>query len=486
MPGPGWKSPKLIGKKQGPTGYVGGKPGRSMGSGASPSSAAALGLTYTPTSSSPSTSYSSAASAAASVAAAAAVAAARQERRQKQAKRKRKRAVKKFTRSGEQAKKRRAKSEKRTEQFKKNITKKRTKVAVPEIVPPKYRKAVAKQGQRLNDALKESGSKLSGPEYLAKLVEFESGWNKKAENPSSAYGYGQFIDSTAEDFRSRLGVETQDPKRPKQMLKGAAMHASGKYGYNPLYAGYNPGYSDTDPIPSVDSGANIKVKVPKKAVKRLAAGTKGPKAAPAAKPVSLKTLKKHVQFTEPKSEVRAEQGAPARSSLTGMGPSIQRALVKLSKQTGSPVRINEGYRTEKRANEFPSGTGSQHHQGNAADVDNHGDYTAEDLRRAGLTNTAVAGELWHFQPLELSPSSAPISGTTTSSTPSSGGAISPPGGSTTTSPTGTTQPDSKRPKQGRTVSQVLAAIDARFTTPLTTEIPDIDRELVERILARAR
>jgi hypothetical protein len=45
-----------------------------------------------------------------------------------------------------------------------------------------------------------------------------------------------------------LGVETQDPRDPEGMIKGAAMHASGQFGYQPLYGGYNPGYSKTDPI----------------------------------------------------------------------------------------------------------------------------------------------------------------------------------------------------------------------------------------------
>ena len=123
-------------------------------------------------------------------------------------------------------------------------------VPVPEIVPPQFRRAVATQGQRLNEPLREAGVNMSGPEYLAKLIQFESGWDTTAENPSSAYGFGQFIDSTAEDFRERLGVETQDPSRPRQMIKGASMHASGDFGYNPLYAGYNPGYGSSDPIPA--------------------------------------------------------------------------------------------------------------------------------------------------------------------------------------------------------------------------------------------
>ena len=163
----------------------------------------------------------------------------------------------------------------------------------------------------------------------------------------------------------------------------------------------------------------------------------------AAKPLPLKVLKKHIKFTEPRSEVRAEQGAPARTSLTGMNPEMQRALVRLSQNTGIPVEINEGYRTAKRANEFPSGTGSQHHQGNAADVNNHSAYTAEDLAKAGLTNTAVAGEPWHFE----------ITNPTTTFSGSVGGSVS--GGTSTYG--GTTTQTSRSPSGKGTTPKTMKA-----------------------------
>lgn len=151
-------------------------------------------------------------------------------------------------------------------------------VAVPEIVPPQLRRTVAVQGQRLNDALAEAGSDLSGPEYLAKLIQFESGWDKNAEGPPipdlggvTAKRLGQFIPSTRDDILSRYGVDAYGPA--KQQIKAASLHASGKAGYGPLYAGYNPGYSSTDPIPATDAGTNVKVRVPGQALRRAGDGS---------------------------------------------------------------------------------------------------------------------------------------------------------------------------------------------------------------------
>lgn len=251
---------------------------------------------------------------------------------------------------------------------------KKVAVAVPEIVPPKYRKAVAKQGQRLNDALREKGSDLSGPEYLGKLIQFESGWDKKAEGPPTPYGtakgLGQFIPPTAADFESRLGVDPDNPRKPKQMVKGAAMHASGKHGYGALYDGYNPGYG-SDPIPSVDSGANVKVKISKKAAKRVAGGKVSTAATPekfkgayeGAQRAALRVIPKPVR-----AEGRGDKRTPSENAAVGGAADsdhlttntgsygadippdtktynrIQRKLGLPVTQTGSQTITKDGYR----------------------------------------------------------------------------------------------------------------------------------------------
>jgi hypothetical protein len=191
--------------------------------------------------------------------------------------------------------------------------------------------------------------------------------------------------------------------------------------------------------------------------------------------------------------------------VTGMDPALQSALVQLAKNTGIPVRINEGYRTTERANDFPSGTASQHHQGNAADIDNNADYSAEDLAKVGLNNTAVGGEPWHFQlnNPDATPSTVntnipikgtklavkvptPASGSSTATGTASGTTFS---GSAPTSTSGmtTAQIEAELKRKGvrsPSLRKRLAKIDRWMTSPLTAETPEISQELIDRILGK--
>lgn len=262
-------------------------------------------------------------------------------------------------------------------------------IAVPEIVPRGLRKTVAIQGQRLNDALQEAGINMSGPEYLAKLIQFESGWDKTAENPSSAFGLGQFIDSTAEDFRTRLGIETQDPNRPRQMIRGAATHASGKAGYGPLYGGYNPGYG-SDPIPGVDVGGSVGVKVSKRLARKAADGqiTQGASGSP-----EMKTYGER-WFT------------PDENTALKFQKPFGKQLRRLAKASGEPIGFQSGFRTRAEqeaayADYLAGGTlaakpGSSHHEyGAAADVTLTPEQRAM-APRFGL-GFPVGGEPWHIE-----------------------------------------------------------------------------------------
>lgn len=210
--------------------------------------------------------------------------------------------------------------------------------------------------------------------------------------------------------------------------------------------------------------------------------------------------KKYIQFTEPKSEVAAEQGAPAKTSITGMNPALQAALVQLAKNTGIPVQINEGYRTASRAQDFPSGLGSQHYQGNAADVNNHGAYSAEDLAKVGLNNTAVGGEPWHFQTNDLNGeattvnTNVPIKGTnlavkvptptSTGAAVGSTGAAALSGTTSGTAPLTPAQLEEIKRRKGPSVAKRLAAIDRWMTSPVTAPTPEISQELIDRILGK--
>jgi uncharacterized protein YcbK (DUF882 family) len=221
--------------------------------------------------------------------------------------------------------------------------------------------------------------------------------------------------------------------------------------------------------------------------------------------IPYKETKKYIIPTEARSEISAEQRAPARTMVTGMDPALQSALVQLAKNTGIPVRINEGYRTTERANDFPSGTASQHHQGNAADIDNNADYSAEDLAKVGLNNTAVGGEPWHFQlnNPDATPSTVntnipikgtklavkvptPASGSSTATGTASGTTFS---GSAPTSTSGmtTAQIEAELKRKGvrsPSLRKRLAKIDRWMTSPLTAETPEISQELIDRILGK--
>lgn len=215
-----------------------------------------------------------------------------------------------------------------------------------------------------------------------------------------------------------------------------------------------------------------------------------------------KETKQYIVPTEARSEIRAEQRAPAKTMVTGMDPALQAALVQLAKNTGIPVQINEGYRTEARANDFPSGTASQHHQGNAADTDNNADYSAEDLAKVGLNNTAVGGEPWHFQlnnpdaTASTVNTNIPIKGTNlavkvptpTSTSGATGTTTS--GGTTSTGAPVPGTPEYQqmmnevRRRRGPSVAKRLAAIDRWMTSPVTAPTPEISQELIDRILGK--
>ena len=244
-------------------------------------------------------------------------------------------------------------------------------------------------------------------------------------------------------------------------------------------------------------------KKPTKAILKGGTVVKDPKAGEKTKGApSYKETKQYIVPTEAKSEIRSEQRAPARTMVTGMDPALQSALVQLAKNTGIPVRINEGYRTAARANDFPSGTASQHHQGNAADIDNNADYSAEDLAKVGLNNTAVGGEPWHFQlndpdstasvvntniPIKGTKLAVKVPVTSTGSGAVSTGGVSSPVGSPVSAGTSAAQVTAELKRKGvrsPSLRKRLAKIDHWLTTPLTAETPEISQELIDRILGK--
>lgn len=218
---------------------------------------------------------------------------------------------------------------------------------VPEIVPPQFRAAVAKWGRLVDPAAKPTG--LSGAEYLARTIDFETGgtWDPSIQNPDSgALGLGQFMEGTANSFRQQYGVEARDPRKPKQQIRASAMHLSGNYGHPALYAGYNPGYSDTDPILSRDSGRLVPVKVKggmgganmQLAGKRAAdsAGWQGFQGGP-------KQVRTAIDVINPN---KLNRWLTANGhDIEHLNPVFARHLIRLAKASGEPISVTSGYRS---------------------------------------------------------------------------------------------------------------------------------------------
>lgn len=64
----------------------------------------------------------------------------------------------------------------------------------------------------LNEAVKKYGIPTNALPYINWIIQRESSFNPTAKNPkSSAYGYGQFINSTRQGYEKKYGVSYNDP-----------------------------------------------------------------------------------------------------------------------------------------------------------------------------------------------------------------------------------------------------------------------------------
>jgi hypothetical protein len=129
---------------------------------------------------------------------------------------------------------------------------------VPTGVPAQYRGAVKKWGAYLEKRMKANGlvgvegglpQGMSGAEYLAKILQAESGWDERIGHPdntssASAQGLGQFIPSTRQAFLEQFGVDAYADA--EQQIQAAAYHLDGDHTAGGLES-YNPGFpADSD------------------------------------------------------------------------------------------------------------------------------------------------------------------------------------------------------------------------------------------------
>lgn len=158
----------------------------------------------------------------------------------------------------------------------------------------------------------------------------------------------------------------------------------------------------------------------KKRTNRILRGSTGS----TVKPPSRKEIGKWLVPTESRAEIASELGVPrkrAGMAINRINPEIQARLIEVAKESGEPIRINEGFRTTYRQQQLASGQGgatgpaaapgtSQHEEGNAVDADLTAKQTAL-LAKHGLSNQVVPGEPWHIQLAEgTGSSSAPVAG----------------------------------------------------------------------------
>jgi len=145
---------------------------------------------------------------------------------------------------------------------------------VPKGVPPQYRQAIRKWGAWLdkrpdmkspNDNMVDGliPKSMTGAEYLAKIIQHESGWNADAYNDRvGATGMGQFIPGTRQGMIDQYGV---DPwASGNDAIHAAALYLSegggGLFNYNGLYptSGDNQGtYGTWDGYLNEDVGRMI-------------------------------------------------------------------------------------------------------------------------------------------------------------------------------------------------------------------------------------
>lgn len=82
--------------------------------------------------------------------------------------------------------------------------------------------------QNLNKAFSKTGTPYSWAPLITEIVRRESSFNPNAKNPNStAYGYGQFLQSTRNNYEKKTGLSYADPVNQLVMMM---MYVKDRYG----------------------------------------------------------------------------------------------------------------------------------------------------------------------------------------------------------------------------------------------------------------
>lgn len=242
---------------------------------------------------------------------------------------------------------------------------------MPSGVPAEYAKWIRKYSPRIDKQSREVYG-LSGNEFMAKMLQGESGFDMSKVGPDipqgNARGAAQFIPSTRRDFMNQFGI---DPWRSvKEAVQGMAIHLDGE-SYSKVFGiqGYNPGINDSyyleQDVGEVVPGKKVDPEVLKRqqeAIKELEQQLKGQNtAAEQAGLDPVRVLPKPTLWIQPKKK----KGPGTVTWLNGTSPEgLNPDLIAYAKT----ISRMSGYELEITSALRPHSTGSNHQIGGALDI----------------------------------------------------------------------------------------------------------------------
>ena len=285
----------------------------------------------------------------------------------------------------------------------------------PSGVPGKYKAAVEKWGTWLEGQMRKNGlvekddsfvgpglpKSMSGPEYLAKIIQAESNWDAGASS-AVASGLGQFTPGTRQALMDRTGTDAWSDK-PEEQVRAVAELLSGSV---PDFGGtmdhYNPGFPNSGDNPygdgtwryyfgqdvgkptgtGRDGNQNLKQKwlgmvargkamgvydVPEKP-QTIDWSKAGPgRVRTAAKVIPVKKIDKWLK--------PSGSGSGQVENIHNLNPVLARQLIKVAEESGQPITVDSGQRSTEYQNNIDPGTNpkapggySAHQFGMAADI----------------------------------------------------------------------------------------------------------------------
>ncbi len=251
---------------------------------------------------------------------------------------------------------------------------------MPANVPAEYAKWIRKYSPRIDKMARQTYG-LSGNEFMAKMLQGESGFDMSKVGPSTPYGNArgaaQFIPPTRDAFVEKFGI---DPWRStREAVQAMALHLDGK-SYSKTFGiqGYNPGindsyYLDQDVGPTTKASPGARQRL-ERATER--AGSVAQKAAGLGLSVQglvtpeqieamgLKIKQKPVRPTlwaQPK-KAKGEASVEWLNGTTpdGINPNIVGLARTISRMTGQNIQITSALR--------PTDSDSNHSEGGALDI----------------------------------------------------------------------------------------------------------------------